>query len=155
MHRRLLRHEIWHDIPACRMFMLLIASAAFKEITTLNGIKLGRGQVLISYRRLRQELSYRKQRGYGFYSLRTINRAIDVLKRNGMITISETECGTLSTVTNYEKYQSISVDAKQSETQFETKEAWNGIRKRNNKKEVKEKELHSVDVSGRPLQEID
>jgi hypothetical protein len=95
-----------------RLYMLILKEAHYGDGYTINGIKLGRGQWLRSYRKLRDDLEYKDGRGYKKPSVSTIKRAINRLVEYGLITTKEpdsgTDSGTLFTVVETQEYQGVS-----------------------------------------------
>lgn len=107
LHRKILVNGIWNDVPAFRLFTLLLLKAAHKDGVKVNGVELRQGQYLRSYRKLAEDLSYKEGRGVKKYSLRTINRCLQKLIDEGIVSVEETELGTLITVLNYASYQAL------------------------------------------------
>lgn len=102
--RGIFENSIWQDPAAFRLFIYLIGKAAFKDHKT-GEVEIKRGQYLRSYRRVQEDLLYFENHSEKRYSLCTIKRCIETLKRDGRITAEETKLGTLYTVVNYESYQ--------------------------------------------------
>lgn len=105
VHRKILENEIWQDVNRFRLFMFLLLNAAHKDGMKINGVTLKRGQYLRSYSKLIEDLEYREGRGTKRLSKSTIMRNVKKLIENGMVTVSETDSGTLFTIVNYEEYQ--------------------------------------------------
>lgn len=104
IHRKIVEHEIWNDVTTFRLFMLLLLKAAYQDFT-YKGLRLERGQFIRSYSKLAEDLSYKEGRGYKVVSKNTIYKSIKKLIESGMVTVRETELGTLFTIVNYEEYQ--------------------------------------------------
>lgn len=104
IHRKIAQHEIWNDVTTFRLFMFLIINAAHQDVT-VSGIKLKRGQYLRSYSQLAEDLSYKEGRGLKKVSKNTIYKSVKKLIDNNMVTVRETELGTVFTIVNYEQYQ--------------------------------------------------
>lgn len=107
LHRKILNHEIWADVTAFRLFMLLLLNSAYQEFE-YHGIQLKPGQYIRSYSNLAKDLSYREKRGYKSVSKKAVFNAVKKLLKNNMISVKETEIGTLFTVLNYQYYQEFS-----------------------------------------------
>ena len=105
VHRKILENDIWQDVNRFRLFMFLLLNAAHKDGMKINGVTLKRGQYLRSYSKLIEDLEYREGRGTKRLSKSTIMRNVKKLIENGMVTVSETDSGTLFTIVNYEEYQ--------------------------------------------------
>lgn len=89
-----------------RLFFLIYGKAVFKEEgVNIEGVHVKRGQWLRSYRNLMKDLEYKEKRGFKQYGIATIKRSIDRLIKNELVSVTETDIGTLFTVLNYEKYQ--------------------------------------------------
>lgn len=137
LHRKILDNEIWNDVPTFRLFTLLLLNAAHTDGMKVKGVELKKGQYMRSYRRLAEDLAYKDGKGLKKYSLRTIHRCFAKLIQNGMVSVQETEYGTLITVLNYASYQHLegteSVSANANGNEIET----NRKRERNNNKNEK------------------
>jgi hypothetical protein len=108
IHRKIFENWIWKYPIAFRLFIWLVAHAVFEEKGCQYGVVwVGRGQYLRSLRKLREDLVYIENKEIKYYSIATLKRIIDRLVSEGMITKQETELGTLFTITNYDKYQSV------------------------------------------------
>ena len=105
VHRKILENDIWQDVNRFRLFMFLLLNAAHKDGMKINGVTLKRGQYLRSYSKLIEDLEYREGRGTKRLSKSTIMRNVKKLIENGMVTVSETDSGTLFTIVNYAEYQ--------------------------------------------------
>ena len=109
MYREIFQHEIFKHELDFRLFMLILGNAVYvKEGMEYKGIHLQRGQWIRSYRLLARDLEYKEKRGYKQYGIATIKRSIDRLIKNGLVTVRETDNGTLFSVVNYDKYQGFS-----------------------------------------------
>lgn len=117
--RNIFESGLWFDIVKLRLFIYLVGKATFKD-TDVGGIKLNRGQYLRSYRNLAKDLKFKDGRAVKEYSLCTIKRKIDELVKENRIEIKETDCGTLFTIKNYDKYQCFEDFIKQSENDKRT-----------------------------------
>lgn len=104
LHRKITEHEIWADVTTFRLFMLLLLKSTHQDYD-YRGMKLKPGQFIRSYSKLAEDLSYREGRGYKQVSKNTISKAIKKLITNGMVSVQETEVGTMFTVLNYQYYQ--------------------------------------------------
>ncbi|WP_052807138.1 hypothetical protein [Risungbinella massiliensis] len=111
IYREIFQHEIFKDELGFRLFMLIMGNAVYeKEGIEHKGMHLQRGQWVRSYRRLASDLERKEGRGYKKPSISTIKRVVDRLIKSHLVTISETDNGTLFTVVNYEKYQGVTGD---------------------------------------------
>lgn len=117
MHRRIADHEIWSDVTTFRLFTLLMLKASHKDGVKIRGIEINRGQYLRSYSKLAEDLEYKEGRGYKKVAKSTILRSVKKLVEEGMVSIRETEYGTLFMVSKYHEYQGFDSD---SETLNET-----------------------------------
>lgn len=117
MHRRITEHEIWSDVTTFRLFTLLMLKASHKDGMKIRGIEINRGQYLRSYSKLAEDLEYKEGRGYKKVAKSTILRSVKKLVEEGMVSVRETEHGTLFTVCKYHEYQGFEED---SETLNET-----------------------------------
>jgi hypothetical protein len=153
VYRDIFQHEIFKHELDFRLFMLILGNATYeKEGKVIEGIHVKRGQWIRSYRMLMKDLEYRKARGYSQYGIATIKRAISRLIKNDLVTISETECGTLFTVVNYEKYQGFStIDEDNAEHYPERKWNESGTKAEQNKEIKKDKKLIDDNNAPEPL----
>lgn len=117
MHRRIVEHDIWNDVTTFRLFSLLIFKASHKDGVKVRGIEINRGQYLRSYSKLAEDLEYKEGRGYKKVAKSTVLRSVRKLVEEGMVSVRETEHGTLFTVCKYQEYQGFDGD---SETLNET-----------------------------------
>ncbi|WP_025727744.1 hypothetical protein [Heyndrickxia ginsengihumi] len=143
LHRKILEHDIWNDVSTFRLFTFLLLKAAHKDGVKVNGIELKEGQYLRSYRKLADDLSYKEGRGLKKYSISTIKRCFVKLIENGMVTVRETELGTLITIVNYASYQQLSdaevVSRNASQNEVRTKSERTQNNNKNEKNEKKER----------------
>ena len=102
--RNIFENDIWTDVVKFRLFIYILGKAAFKD-TVVCGIEVSRGQYLISYRKLVEDLTYKDGKSLKKYSLATIKRKIDTLIKEQRMEVKETSSGTLFTIKNYDKYQ--------------------------------------------------
>jgi hypothetical protein len=103
--RSIFDNNLWRDYVAFRMFFYLVGNAVFKEGVKIADHILKRGQLIRSYRKLQEDLSYEENNATKTFSTATIFRATQRLKNANRITTEETKLGTLFTVVNYESYQ--------------------------------------------------
>ena len=145
MHRKIFKNEIWEDIALFRFFIYLIGQAVFSKNGVKKGnIKIKRGQLLKSYRKIQNELEYIENNSIKSYSLSRIKRMVETLKEKNMIKTKKTKLGTLFTIINYSKYQSKEhiKEQKIKELRTELEQHKNGVgtaaeQQRNNNKNVK------------------
>ncbi|MBR0615433.1 hypothetical protein [Bacillus safensis] len=128
LHRKILEHELWNDVTTFRLFTLLVMRASHQDGFKMNGVVLNKGQYIRSYSKLCEDLAYKEGRGLKKLSKSTIMRSIKKLVTNNIITVSETELGTLFTIVKYESYQEFSND---HETEPRTEEEPIAERRRN------------------------
>ncbi|WNF51958.1 hypothetical protein [Bacillus sp. SG20001] len=128
LHRKILEHELWNDVTTFRLFTLLVMRASHQDGFKMNGVVLNKGQYIRSYSKLCEDLAYKEGRGLKKLSKSTIMRSIKKLVTNNIITVSETELGTLFTIVKYESYQEFSSD---HETEPRTEEEPIAERRRN------------------------
>lgn len=105
LNRKILESELWNDVTTFRLFMYLLLKASHTDGVEFKGFTLNKGQWVRSYRKIAEDLAYKEGRGTKQYSLKTIHKSIGKLVDAGLVTIQETEQGTLFTVVNYAKYQ--------------------------------------------------
>lgn len=110
-HRKILENEIWRDITTFRLFTLLLLKASHRDGVKINGIELKRGQYIRSYSKLVEDLEYKEKRGYKRVSKSTILRSIKKLVSEGIVSINETDNGTLFTILKYQEYQWFDSDS--------------------------------------------
>lgn len=107
LHRKIFDHEIWNDVTTFRLFTLLLLKASHQDGIKINGIELKKGQYIRSYSKLCEDLCYKERRALKEVSKSTILRSIKKLVENGMVTVCETDIGTLFTIVKYESYQGL------------------------------------------------
>src|SRR5699024_10163942 len=90
-----------------RLFTLLLLKASHKDGIKINGIEINRGQYLRSYSKLAEDLEYKEGRGYKKVSKSTIKRSVRKLFDSGMVTVRETDSGTVFNIVKYHEYQGI------------------------------------------------
>ncbi|EWG12722.1 DnaD domain protein [Cytobacillus firmus] len=117
LHRKILDNEIWHDVTTFRLFTLLLLQAVHKDGVKVKGIELKRGQYLRSYSKLAEDLEYKEKRGYKKVSKSTVLRSVKKLVEEGMVSVCETDYGTVFTILKYHEYQGFDDD---NETLIET-----------------------------------
>lgn len=117
LHRKILENEIWHDVTTFRLFTLLLLQAVHKDGVKVKGIELKRGQYLRSYSKLAEDLEYKEKRGYKKVSKSTVLRSVKKLVDEGIVSVNETEYGTVFTILKYHEYQGVDDD---NETPIET-----------------------------------
>lgn len=127
IHRKIVQHEIWNDVTTFRLFMLLLLKATHQDIV-VKGVNIKRGQYLRSYSKLAEDLEYKEGRGLKKVSKSTILRCIKKLVSEEIVSISETEHGTLFTILKYEEYQGFE---QHQETEHRTDNKPNAERTRN------------------------
>ncbi|MEJ9331149.1 hypothetical protein [Bacillus licheniformis] len=108
LHRKIVDHEIWSDVTTFRLFTLLLLKASHQDGIKINGIELKKGQYIRSYSKLCDDLEFKEGRAFKKVSKSTILRSVKKLVKNGMITVSETDSGTLFTIVKYQLYQGFS-----------------------------------------------
>ncbi|OKL37019.1 hypothetical protein [Domibacillus mangrovi] len=146
LHRKILDNELWYDVSTFRLFTFLLLKAAHKDGVKVNGHVLKQGQYIRSYRLLAHDLSYKEGRGLKQYSTSTVKRCSAKLIENGMITVDETELGTLFTIINYASYQHLSNEEEETQNGTKNVNRTNPERSPNNNKNVRIKELGVVDT---------
>ncbi|MDA7028496.1 hypothetical protein PJ311_18315 [Bacillus sp. CLL-7-23] len=107
LHRKIIEHEIWSDVTTFRLFTFLLLRASHHDGNKINGMELKQGQFIRSYSKLCEDLSYKEGRGLKKVSKSTILRSVKKLVSKGMVTVSETDNGTLFTIVNYQSYQEL------------------------------------------------
>ncbi len=115
LHRQIMNNEIWNDITTFRLFILLLLRAAYKDGVKIKGIELKRGQYLRSYSKLAEDLEYVQGRGYKKVSKSVIQRSVHKLLTLGMVSITETDSGTIFTIIKYDEYQGLEVNSKNTQ----------------------------------------
>ncbi|WP_368298371.1 hypothetical protein [Cytobacillus firmus] len=117
LHRKILENEIWHDVTTFRLFTLLLLQAVHKDGVKIKGIELKRGQYLRSYSKLAEDLEYKEKRGFKKVSKSTVLRSVKKLVDEGIVSVNETDYGTVFTILKYHEYQGFDDD---NETLIET-----------------------------------
>ena len=149
-HRKIFENGLWKNPFDLRVFLWLVGNAVHTEAGVRYGdIKIGRGQILRSYRKLQQDLEYVENRQIKTPSLSTIKRSIERLVSSQRIVECGTELGTLFTIINYEKYQQNDSKNKTFEGGSDSEETELGTelgtlaeqQRNNNKNDKTEKEL--------------
>lgn len=112
LHRQILDNEIWHDVTTFRLFTLLLLQAVHKDGVKVKGIELKRGQYLRSYSKLAEDLEYKEKRGYKKVSKSTVLRSVKKLVEERMVSVYETDYGTVFTIIKYHEYQGFDDDNK-------------------------------------------
>lgn len=119
IYRKLFENGLWSDPICLRLFLWILGHAVYEpKGLSYSAVKVKRGQYLRSYRKLQEDLEYVHNRQVKQYPLMTISRAVDKLVQMGIITKLETELGTLFTILNYEKYQSIGTKNEGNDERF-------------------------------------
>lgn len=123
-----------------------------KDGTTVAGMKLERGQLLKSYRNLREDLEYVENRSIKKYSLSVIKRKIDSLVKENRLKIEDTELGTLFTVVNYESYQGfdnyrvVNLEQRKNRERTGKEQGWNNNKNvKNVNKTLRRKKNYDTD----------
>lgn len=97
--------ELFKNLPAFRLYMLLIGRAAFKNIE-IEGVSIERGQYLRSMRNLQKDLTTIDNNQLIEPDLCSIRRSIQFLVKKQLVTIeNKGQKGTLFTVLNYHEMQ--------------------------------------------------
>jgi hypothetical protein len=104
-HRKILENDIWYDVTSFRLFTYLLLQASHQDGVKINSIEVNKGQYIRSYSKLVEDLAYTQGRGTATLNRSTIKRSVDKLVKKNMVTVDETEYGTLFTIVNYCKYQ--------------------------------------------------
>lgn len=97
LHRGLLDWEWYHDPNTFRVFMHLLLTANFDD-NEYMGVKLKRGQCIVSVSKLAEELRL---------TIRQARTALEHLKTTSEVTIETTNKFSIVTIANYEKYQGV------------------------------------------------
>jgi len=105
LNRDVLEVDLWKEIIQFRLYVLILTQATRQEGRIVHGVSLKRGQYLRAYSKLIEDLGYREGRGEKKYSKSTIKRSIDKLVLKKLITVEDTNMGTLFTLLNYEEIQ--------------------------------------------------
>lgn len=108
--REIFDNPLWSDPLKFRIFFYILGHAVFsKDGAIVAGVKLERGQFLISLRNLQKEIAYREGRGGAIVipPYETVRRKLKELVNEGRLSIEKTNFGSLITVLNYDKYQAL------------------------------------------------
>ncbi len=105
LHRKIMDNEIWNDPTTFRLFTLLLIKASHTDGFVTNGVTLNKGQYLRSYSKLSEDLAYKEGRGMKKVSKSTIKRSVNKLIKNNIVSVHDTELGTVFTVLKYHLYQ--------------------------------------------------
>ncbi|MED0665743.1 hypothetical protein P4T04_05345 [Bacillus badius] len=151
LHRKILENDLWNDVSTFRLFTLLLLKAAYRDGVKVNGHALKQGQYIRSYRLLAQDLSYKEGRGIKQYSTSTIKRCSAKLIEKGMITVDETELGTLFTILNYASYQDSQDFEEETQNGSKNEVETNPERNQNNNKNAINKEIPAEAASTAPF----
>ncbi|WP_313798974.1 hypothetical protein [Cytobacillus sp.] len=157
MNRDVIEVDLWKEIVPFRLYLLLLARATREDGRMVSGVPLKRGQYIRAYSKLVEDLGYREGRGEKQYSKSTIKRSVDKLVKKQLITVEETNVGTLFTLLNGEEIHSKGfVDffcpsfrgtmTEPSKNEDDTKVEQNQEREKKEEKGMKEK-----DQLGEPL----
>lgn len=98
--------DLWKEIVPFRLYLLLLTRATREDGRMVSGVLLKRGQYIRAFSKLVEDLGYREGRGEKRYSKSTIKRSVDKLVKKRLITVEETNMGTLFTLINCEEVQS-------------------------------------------------
>lgn len=108
IYRKLFDNGLWSDPICLRLFLWILGHAVYDpKGLEYSTVKVKRGQYLRSYRKLQEDLAYVHNRQIKQYPIMTISRSVDKLIKMQILTKLDTELGTLFTITNYDKYQSL------------------------------------------------
>lgn len=110
LHRKIIDNQIWNDPTTFRLFTWLLLKASHMDGYKKDGVILNKGQYIRSYSKLTEDLAYREGRGLKTVSKSTIKRSVDKLIANNIITVQETEHGTMFTILKYHLYQGVDGD---------------------------------------------
>jgi hypothetical protein len=103
--RKIKESEVYHSPPHIReIWNYLLIEANYKE-SKKNGMIIGRGQCLRSYRDIQDDLHWTIGWRKMSYSKGQCEIAMKYLKKHGMIATKKTTRGLLITVLNYNEYQ--------------------------------------------------
>jgi predicted transcriptional regulator len=100
LHRKITEWEWYDDINTFRVFLHLLLTANWKD-TKWHGVKILRGQRVISYAGLAEE---------SHLSVRAVRTCLERLKSTGEVTCQSTRRYTIVTLVNYNKYQDKETD---------------------------------------------
>lgn len=97
LQRKIFDWEWWSDINTYRLWTVILLLANHDE-RTWHGIKVGRGQLITSYKSLSEKSGL---------SVQSVRTSINRLKSTGEITCKPTNKFTLITIEKYDEYQDI------------------------------------------------
>lgn len=137
--RKIFHSDIWFSSPwKLKIWIYLIGHANYKE-NNFMGIKLKRGQLIRSYRRIAKDCSYKIGYRVKRPAIDTIKRICEELTKELRISKRTVHGGTLFTVLNYGKLQAFSKHEPYSEPNSHrtaTVQDKNNIIKNKNKKNI-------------------
>lgn len=107
MSRDIFSLEVFHSVPAFRLYFLVVGQAMFKDGVTYNGHTLKAGEWIRSIRQLQSDLEYIDRRVKKQYGIATIKRAIEQLIAEHLLCTKQLDCGTLFSVPNYARLQGL------------------------------------------------
>ena len=117
LYRKIFENGLWKNPIEFRLFLWILGNAVYrKDGVNMGMVKVKRGQYLRSLRKLSDDLAYIHNRQILHYSISQIHRAIAHLSKMQIITVVETQLGTLFTVLNYDKYQPLLNEIETSNT---------------------------------------
>ncbi len=105
LNRDVIEVDLWKEVVPFRLYLLLLTQATREDGRMVSGIPLKRGQYIRAYSKLVEDLGYREGRGEKQYSKSTIKRSVDKLVKKGLLTVKETNMGTLFTLVGSEEIQ--------------------------------------------------
>ncbi|WP_102272191.1 hypothetical protein [Cytobacillus massiliigabonensis] len=103
LNRDVVEVDLWKEIVPFRLYLLLLTRATREDGRMVSGVPLKRGQYIRAYSKLAEDLGYREGRGEKQYSKSTIKRSVDKLVKKRLITVEDTNVGTLFTLLNSEE----------------------------------------------------
>ena len=145
LSRGLVESEVWRwDSHHIRfwVYLLLSVRARKDKPVKIGPVTVGFGQVLKSFRKIREENEYTENSEVKKWSQSRVGRMLDRCEAAGMIVTLGTDLGTLITVQNFARFQDF--DAYRAELGTGLGTVWG--RSGDNNKEVKE-----VDLTSNPL----
>ena len=125
LHRKMTKWEWYTDPNVCRLFTHLILMANWED-GRWRGIEIKRGQRLTSLSHLSKETGL---------SIQQVRTALDKLTSTHDITKLSTQRYTIITVTNYDKYQTVTHDTTNNQHTRNTLVTTNNNNNKKNKKE--------------------
>lgn len=103
--RKIFSSDIWFDSPwKLKIWIYLIGHANYKD-NHFMGIPLKRGQLIRSYRKIREDCGYKVGYRMKYPSLDTIRRVCEDLTKELRISTRTVQAGTLITINNYNEMQ--------------------------------------------------